>query len=277
MSRGSIGYPEWRFAVILIAVVLAFGRTGIAETNYSKSVELPPLRVSFDDLQEMLDTISTLMPTREDARSLIWREEIVLRKKDLSVKMSGHQLNLPGAKVPSSIDSFEYTAFTRGDAPITRVTVSFSDYRRSVLVEGQSPEQVDAVFYVVREHLSKLVNLIGGFWFHTVLRFSAIVILSVILLQMVVLWLKTGLRSFSIAIAVCGLLLTALITLPLDELLAGFSAVRGNPSFVVRYGPEISFWDFVVGVLSFLPVIRTYFWPKIGSTDATSMRVREGD
>jgi hypothetical protein len=40
--------------------------------------------------------------------------------------------------------------------------------------------------------------------------------------------------------------------LPFDEIFAGFSAVRGDASIIVRYGPEIAFLDLVIGVIAIL-------------------------
>jgi hypothetical protein len=59
--------------------------------------------------------------------------------------------------IPASIDSFEYTGHVpyagrdREETPITQVAISFYDYRRSISVEGQSPEQVGRLTGVLRE------------------------------------------------------------------------------------------------------------------------------
>lgn len=256
-------------AIVLSILVSAYQQNAIADTNYSKTIELPPLRVSYADLQATLDKISSLMTTANTASSN-WREELELRSGNLSVRISGHQLEPLGAKIPLAIDSFEYTVSARGDAPITRIAIRFADYRRSISVEGQSPEQVDAVFYAVREDMSKVSTLMGGYWLHTILRFIAIFVLGVTGMQLAVLWWQTRRRSLAMAVAIAGLSLTTLLVLPLTDMLAGFSAVRGDPSLLVRYGPEISFWGLIVGFLSLIPLFSK------GTPPATESHVGAG-
>jgi hypothetical protein len=130
-------------------------------TNYERTVELPPIRVSFEDLQAMLDQVSTLVNAANKGSSN-WQDELQLRKGEQLIKMSGHRLEAGGGKIPASIDSFEYTGrvqYTGRDseeAPITHMTISFYDYKRSISIEGRSPEQVDAVISALRDDLSKL-------------------------------------------------------------------------------------------------------------------------
>jgi hypothetical protein len=118
-----------RIAIVLVAVLVTCGRLAIADTNYSRTVELPPLRASFADLQATLDEVSSLV-NAANKDSSIWQEELQLRKEDQRVKMPGHRLEPEGAKIPPSIDSFEYTgrvAYTGRDreetTPITQVAL----------------------------------------------------------------------------------------------------------------------------------------------------------
>jgi hypothetical protein len=241
-----------------LALLVICGFPALADTNYSKTTELPPLRVSFAELQSALDKGSSLMNAANSSASA-WREELELRKGELRVKMSGHRLDPEGAKIPQSLDFFEYTALTRDPAPITRLALSFADYRRSLSVEGQSPEQVDAVFSALREDFSRLSTPVGGFTLRTFLGLPAIWLLVVVLGGLAAAWALTHRRILLLPVSICALLLTALLLLPLADLLAGFSAVRGDASFIVRYGPEISFWALVVGAcaipLSLLPLL----------------------
>jgi hypothetical protein len=55
-------------------------------------------------------------------------------------------------------------------------------------------------------------------------------------------------RSLGVLISAAVVMLL-LAVLPIDEILAGFSAIRGEPSFLVRYGPEISFISFILAVV----------------------------
>jgi hypothetical protein len=254
-----------RTVQILLALLATYGYPALAETNYSKKVELPPLRISFSELQAVLDKGASLMSAANRSMPL-WREEIELREGGLRVKITGHVLEPEGAKVPNSIDSFDYTASTRDPAAVSSLALSFVDYTRSLSVEGQSPEQVDAVFSALREDLSNLSTPIGGFMFKSFL-WPAILILLVALIYLGGAWVETRRSILLLPVLICAALLLALMLLPIGELFAGFTAVHGDASFKVRYAPEIAFWGFIVGAVMIPMSLIPLFWRNIPKTD----------
>lgn len=187
------------------------------------------------------------------------REELDLQRGELRVRMSGHRLEQDRARLPQTLDRFEYTASTRDAAPVSRISLSFWDFSRTLSVEGQSPDQVDAVFSVLRDDLWKLSTLIGGPIFGS-LRFMAMFLLGLGLLFLGSSWLQTCRRTLLAPILFVVALLIALVFLPIDDLLSGFTVVRGDASFMVRYGAEMSFWGLIIGViglgLSLVPLLR---------------------
>lgn len=246
----------------LLCLVASWTCPALAEINYSKTVELPPLRISFAELQTVLDKGASLMRAANESIPL-WREEMDLRKGELRVEMSGHRLDQERARIPQTLDRLEYTASTRDAAPVSRLNLSFADYSRTLSVQGQSPDQVDAVFSAMRDELSKLSTPIGGPGFKF-LRFLSISILAWALLALGSSWAQTRRRFFLLPISLVVALLVALIVLPIGELFAGFAVVRGDASFMVRYGPEISFWGLVVGAVA----IALSLIPLLGPTGA---------
>jgi hypothetical protein len=255
-----------RIAQILLVLLAISGHSALADTNYSKTVELPPLRISFAELQAILDKGASLL-TVANGSTPLWREEIELRKGELRVKITGHRLDPDGAKIPKDIDSFEYTALTRDPASISRLALSFADYRRSLSVEGQSPEQVDAVFSALREDFSKLSTSVGGSGLKVFLGFPLIWLLLMVLLCLGGAWFQTRRRFLLMPASICAGLLAAVLLLPINDLLAGFSAVRGDASFIVRYGPEISFWGLVVGAVAIPISLIPLFYGRTPKTE----------
>jgi hypothetical protein len=161
----------------------------------------------------------------------------------------GHRLE-GDARLPKTLDRFDYTAWTRDAAPVSFLSLSFSNYSRTLAVEGQGPDQVDAVFTALRDELSKLSTSIGGplFW---VLRITLISVLALSLFFLVSwwIWMETHRRIILGPTVLVVALLVALIILPVGDLLSGFAVVRGDASFIVRYGAEISFWGLIVAIL----------------------------
>ena len=241
--------------VVLLAICTSPGR---AQIIYSKSVDLPPLRISYAELQTVLDKAASLMNTANMSAPL-WREEMQLEKGVLRIRISGHQLEREGARLPEAIDQFEYIAWSRDSAPVGRLNLSFSNFSRTLSAEGQSPDQVDAIFSALRDDLWNFSTSIGGLYV-SLFRFLFGLFLAVGVFLLTVVWAESRDSTFLTPALVGAVLLAALILLPIGDWLSGFAAVRGDASFVVRYGAEISFVALIVGLIalgiSLVPLVR---------------------
>jgi hypothetical protein len=254
-----------RTGPLLILLMCMCAHPAIAETNYSKTIDVPPLRISFEQLQNVLDKADSLMKAANGSTP-ISREEMELRKGELRVNMSGYRLDIGGAKIPNTLDTFEYSAWTRDAAPISHLGLSFADYRRTLSVEGQSPDQVDAVFSALRDELLTL-STFGGYVFRSMLRFFGIPVLAVVLLLLLIAaWSEFPRRIFFAPISLTVALIAGLVLLPIDDFLAGFSVVHGDAAFGVRYGPQISLWGLAVAVIALLMSLRPLFFGTAAKT-----------
>ena len=71
-------------------------------------------------------------------------------------------------------------------------------------------------------------------------------------------WIKKRPRAIGMPIlSLLGLIL--LYSLPFDRILPGFAIYNGDPSFLVRYAPQISFLGLIVSLLG---IALSYFLPK---------------
>jgi len=237
-----------RQAIIIILLLHLLAHSYAAEINYFRNTQLPPLRISFADLQKILDKSTSLMTTansKESSKSR--REEISLYRGDQQVTLAGHLLNAEGARIPETIDRFEY--FARAQDPpgaVSWIQMSFSDSSRDLKVEGSSPDQVDAVFSSLKDDLMGVSTPLGGFmfWYLLITFLSTGTIIHIML--SFIHW-KIEKRQPPLAPLVFSIVTLILTwTLPLKKIFAGFSAVKGDASFMVRYGPQISFLSLVL-------------------------------
>jgi hypothetical protein len=239
------------------------------ETNYSKTTELPPLRISFAQLQDILSKGASLINAANGSAPL--REDMDLRKAGFRVKIAGNQLDPDRAKIPNVIDQFEYSASTRGTpAPVSQLQLSFSDYRRTLFVEGQSPDQVDAVFSALRDDLLMLSSSFGGTFFKNLFGFPAVFLLTWILVFLIVTWFATRRRLWIMPISITVILFALDMFLPTDDLFAGFSALRGDASFAVRYGPQIALWSLIIATMAIPLSLIPLFWTETTASPATA-------
>ena len=237
-----------------------FSIPACAQTNYSKTTDVSPLRISFAQLQDVLGKAASLMKAA-DVPVPIAYEQMELRAGELSVKLTGHLLEANGARIPTVIDKFEFNASTRDPAPISRLQLSFADNFRTLSVEGQTPEQVDAVFAVLSDDLSKMSSSFGGRTPRGLGVGFSFMVLGMGLLVITIYWFDSRRRILFLPISLIILLMTALIFLPFDIWLAGFSAVHGDPAFLARYGPQIT----LIGTfLGFVGIALPFFLRPLG-------------
>lgn len=233
-----------RYFIALL--ILVWSLPSAAQAMYSKSTEFSALRVSYAAMQSVLDKAGSLASTANGG-SKPEREELVLQAKELKISLSGHQFLPSPAKVPDQFDRLSYSYFAASGSPITQLELDFSGYRRAFTVRGSSADQVDALFAALSADLTALSHPVGGGAFQSLGRFG---LLCVFVLGIMTGWNWYVLRSRAYAAVTIASIATLLLVLalPLDQLLAGFLAVKGDPSALVRYGAEISFLGLVLAI-----------------------------
>ncbi|WP_395703117.1 hypothetical protein [Aquabacterium sp.] len=235
-------------ALLLSLFLLLLSGAATAQANYTKTAEIEPLRTSFNALQGVLTKASTLV-SAANLGVQVRREELAMKFGVITVTVPGHDLVQTTARVPEKIDSLTYSYSASEPAKISRISVDLADYKRTVTVEGPSPEQVDAIFAVLREDLQVISTPLGGTSFRSLFGFPAIWLLMTIFGWCGASWYARR-TPISLSIALSAVfLIILLMALLIDELLSGFWAVNGEPSFMVRYGPHMSFIGFLIAVV----------------------------
>lgn len=225
-----------------------------AQVSYKKDAELPPLRVSFAAVQAVLDKTDKLVASANSGAGPT-REELVMKSGTIHVTVPGHNLTSPSIRTPDRLESLTYSYLIYSSAPtyigsnVTRVHFDFSDYRRTLTVEGPSPEHVDAVFAAAREDLLAMSSPIGGSGARMLFGPFAYWLLASIIGWSAHGWFRDKSRSSLTVLVASASVLLLVLVLPTADLLAGFFAVRGDPSFMIRYGPEISFVGLLIAIL----------------------------
>ena len=128
-------------------------------------------------------------------------------------------------------------------------------------VEGQSPEQVDATFSAIRDDLMKLSSSFGGPMFRVFFFLTALTIGVSLFLRFAELWLQTRRNNYLLPILIIACLAALVIVLPIQEALAGFSAINGDPSIAVRYGPEIALLSLIIAIVA-IPLSLLPLWTQ---------------
>ncbi len=162
--------PRRRFVIVMVLLMVS-ARAGTLladEPTYTKTTSLPPLRITYDELQSALDKSARSLTTANASfRGDRVSESAQLKHGETQIEIPGHQLRGAGAKLPKLATEFRYTAtqYPRSSAPVATVSMIFYDHDRRLEVEGASPEQVDAVFAALKSDFLAISSPMGGSWF----------------------------------------------------------------------------------------------------------------
>src|SRR5437016_793988 len=247
---------------VLISVCLSLTTLTLSARvgEFSKSRDLPPLKLAAADLDTILHRTQALIAAANGPAS---DEESARESVKLGVR--GHEIEIPHFSVASSVAfprelfRFSYT-YRRPHKPIASVTLDFGDYSRRVSVTGEAADQVQAITNLLENDLLRHSTTIGGAMFRRV----AGVCLSVAFLTSLIFssayWWNTRCSS-ALGMLVCsalGLLLVLLV--PWHRYLAGFALYQSySPFFLVRCAPQIFFFG-LLAALAGIPL--SYFLPR---------------
>jgi len=155
---------------VLISVCLSLTTLTLSARvgEFSKSRDLPPLKLAAADLDTILHRTQALIAAANGPAS---DEESARESVKLWVRE--HEIEIPHFSVASSVAfprelfRFSYT-YRRLDKPISSVTIDLGDYSRRVSVTGQTAEQVEAISKVLEKDLFRFSTTIGGATFRRV-------------------------------------------------------------------------------------------------------------
>ncbi len=267
--------PTHRSICLLVLSLSLLPTSGIAATNYTKQVEIAALRISYSNLQHVLDKANSLM-RKANGTADVRRETLKLEGDDHRVEISGHRFVSSEIKLPDRSESFFYDAsvltvgssnierFREADPAlqqprihaITQVTLYFTDYRRTLTVSGESPDQVDALFAALRDDLNGLSSNLGGEVFQFVCLMASFFLSLATLTWATDWWFSRKRRDLNRTIF-AGAVTFAVAFLFFSDFLTGFSAVNGDASFLVRYSPEIGFFGSLIPlIVSWVSMLR---------------------
>jgi hypothetical protein len=237
-------------AMRLVLVVLSFFVVGslypaTTDFQYSRSKDLRPLKLSYDDLLALLSKAHSLLSTANGAEKGEYLEEAI------TISTGADEMKIPGFSWPAStrLPNAAYNVSYRyswSDARVSLLQLDLGDSYRKITVSGRALDQVEAICSSLERDMSERSTFVGGSSFRDL---SGLILWTIFVNAFIWTgaycivqrrWRAIGMPLFSLL----GLIL--LFTLPFDELFPGFAVYRGDASFLVRYAPHISFLGLVI-------------------------------
>jgi hypothetical protein len=225
--------------------------------QYTRTRELPALKISFTDMQSALDKAANLLSSANveapKKKEFYFRETLRLGTEPDQIEIAGHSFPA-NARIPKAAYALSYS-YSWTDAPVSKLELDLRDFMRRLTVSGTAVDQVEAISAALERDLSQH-SAIGG---DMMRLYAGAAIFSILLVSLVITgayciverqWRALGMPVFSLV----GLVL--LFALPFTDLLAGFAVYQGDPSWIVRFEPQMAFASLIITIaaipLSFL-------------------------
>jgi hypothetical protein len=145
-----------------------------AEPQYTRTRQLPALKMTFTDMQSVLDKAAHLIAdANKEAKEadkakrpleLIFlqsspRETLTLGTGPDEIQIAGHRFPA-NARVPKAAYALSYS-YSWAEAPVSKLELDLRDYARRLSVSGTAVDQIEAISAAVEGDLSQH-SAIGG-------------------------------------------------------------------------------------------------------------------
>jgi len=136
------------------------------------------------------------------------------------------------------------------NAPITNLRIDLQDAYRTVTVEGNNPEQVDALFSLLKDEMENYSVVWGGpkfrLWSGVLFFLLFCLIPSLLVLVASEISPKiVGVRLVIGVLVIAAVQLILIFVLPFDKWLPGFVVYEPNSSFIIKYSALFTFLSFI--------------------------------
>jgi hypothetical protein len=239
--------------------------------QYIRTRELPALKISFADMQSILEKAANLLSDANvnapKKKEFFFRETLTLGKEPDQIEIAGHSFpanaRLPKAAYPLSY-SYSWT-----DALVSKLQLDLRDSLSRLTLSGTAVDQVDAISAALERDLSQhssfggtMVRMVGGMLAFAIFLLSLVMGGTYCIVERQ--WRALGMPIFSII----GLVL--LFALPFGDILAGFAIYQGESSLIVRYEPQIAFAGLIITVAGILLSFLIPQWLDAGRKESTT-------
>jgi len=259
---------RWVLIIFSIIFLAVSSKILVASQEFSLSTNLQPLKLSYNDIYATVEKISGFLkisngydPNKPDPAALrLFTNSLTITAGESTILVNDDLQNINFSKYPEIAYELRYDYYdSRPSNSITQVSIDLRDYSRTIKIAGNKPDQVEALFVMLKNDLGKHRVLFSGPTFRTWL------LIFVVTLIWLPAWFFTAPSSpffktgrFALLGMWCSLvgivLCLSIFFVPYPKFFSGFAVFTGEASWVKRFAAEISFYGLSLTVI-FLPTI----------------------
>jgi hypothetical protein len=251
-----------RSIILLVSLTLAAttaSASRTAEAIHSRTSGLPPLALSQGDLFSVITRMRSIArASRPDSLRGLPTEKLTIGDGSSEIALTTDFQAADLTAAPQRATDIWYY-YSDAHAPVSGVSLRLGHYFRTLVVEGASPEQVDALAAMMTADLTRHRRL-GGYGAEVAVR----IILFVAAVGMALWATRLQNRLYRVvAWIACPVIYILSLALPLGRILPGTALYPTNASFLARNSGPLTLVGFFISVvplaLSALGRIRRRF------------------
>jgi hypothetical protein len=214
--------------------------------TYQQSFDLPPIQLNASELRTTLMTISEIVAriNPRPAENQYPHYSINITDNNTGETVVFDEFVIPETHLPSPATTV-HIRYSLDGAPISRIELNFSDYERTLQVEGDSYTDVTGCATLLQKELSRYSVPFGG----PILR---IILLEIPIMAFAILGIvfsKLQSRYSYFFLALIPVMFVIALIVPWKYILAGFVFHESEPSWIVRYSPQFTFVALLLTIL----------------------------
>jgi hypothetical protein len=230
-------------------------------TKFERSIKLRAIRISKADFENIVSGVEKLITSANKATDRQGKYFAEVSDGIESVTASSWTDGDFFKHSPSKSYECVFKYSNSDESPVTNVALKFSDIYRKIEVSGCDSSQVESITSHIRAKLTPYTTFFGGLEFSSIFRGAAWVI-GMILIMVITLSIQSSVSLWvSVPFNLLSSLLVGISFLGNFRFFSGFILFEGSTSFLVRQSAAITFWSFVLGVLSISLTIYQ-LWPS---------------
>lgn len=222
--------------------------------SYSRNISFGTTKITYNELMQLIEkTHNFVERTNANFDERISNERVSIGDGKRTVKVR-NQINLNLVKELPRVAYFASYSIDSSNAnsPITCIQFDFSDSYRTLTIEGNNSEQVDALFSLLRDEMDTYSFFLGGHTFRGVGGFAILILFVFFPLLFVISASGISKKAVGIVVLSCLTILVVICVMPFDKWLPGFVVYDPNASFLARNSALFTFLSFIVFPVPFI-------------------------
>lgn len=220
----------------------------------SKETELPSLRMTIEDLDNVLNPVRELLAkANANVKPSSISESVTLAHDGDSVRIESWSSLAKEPYVPKLIRSVLYRYSADRDSPIASLTITLQPSYRRASIDGIDKSQIESISAFLEKEFAKHSNFLSSNFF----KMSGAI--ALMLAGAVLIAVRKGENDMVWPVNLFGVLfLLSPTVLPWERWLSGVAVLTGSSNYIDMYINYISVFGVVVSVVGlFIPYMKS--------------------